>query len=264
MLHIGEKNQIYDRGHMFHTDGCSVTMNLCLGENFQGGDLLLSTERCKIDENKKYKCEKAYPDLTEENYHQIEQKRALEIISNEMIMRGSKKKNVIDNKLLTIVKRNYYRYVQKPYTVIIHRGEQPHLSTSTLIGTRMNLVLFINTNFKFYFFENLSKDIKLFVLSFLDERSISNFRLASKSCKSLSESDSLWKIKYEQFFGKIPTPHNENISFPTRKIEIPIEGYMVPYQQQENFQPPQQQEFIQQPPQQMFFDFSMFEESGIV
>ena len=250
MLHTGKS---YDKGHLFHTDGSSVTINICLGDEFKGGDLLLSTERCNIDPNKIYKCQKAYPDLTTENYKQISTNRALEIIENEQVINGERQQSVIDENLMKIAKRNYFRYVQTPYQAVIHRGEQPHLSTSTVSGNRMNLVLFLDTHFKFEHFENLSKDLKIYLLSFLDEHSISNFRLASKSSKTLAESDSLWKLKYEKKYGLIAVKQPQGY-FPQQK-QVPFSNQpQFPYTkpQEQPFPVLQNQPPVHQPPNMAF------------
>eukprot|EP01091_Cochliopodium_minus_P019604 TRINITY_DN8290_c0_g1_i1.p1 TRINITY_DN8290_c0_g1~~TRINITY_DN8290_c0_g1_i1.p1 ORF type:complete len:467 (-),score=121.10 TRINITY_DN8290_c0_g1_i1:52-1452(-) len=197
MIHDTNRNDV---GHMLHSDGSSVTMNICLGDKFEGGDLLISTENCVVDKNKKYECNLAFPELYAEN-KELEMMRALEIINVEDNTMGSKLE-IVNEKLKRIYKRNYFRYKQVPYKAIIHRGEQPHLSVRTTSGTRINLVLFFDTVFSFPSYEKLPKGVKTHLLSFLDEKTISSFRLASKESKSYAESESLWKIKYLRQYGE--------------------------------------------------------------
>jgi hypothetical protein len=63
MMHNSEETI----GHVNHLDNSSITVNLCLSNDFEGGELLLSTEKCRIDSNKIYECNEIYPEINEES-----------------------------------------------------------------------------------------------------------------------------------------------------------------------------------------------------
>ena len=157
----------------------------------------MSTKNCKIDRKKKYECEEAYPNVSEES-----NKEEMFNVLKELGEFKWKCEEVAKKRVKQIIKKNYYRYKQKPHHCVIHRGEQPHLSLRTTNGERVNLVLFFRTVDSFPLFCDLPKSVKVHVLSFLDEKSIVNFRLTCKENKEVAENDFLWKIIYHKVFGE--------------------------------------------------------------
>ena len=208
-----------DLGHALHTDSSFITLNTCLGSGvFSGGELVLSSEKCRVEKGKEYPCKLAFPELEEEGWEKMDLQSKMGLIYKI----GSPTypflqcETVASVQLKDIRKRKFYSFHQKSYTSLLHRGEQPHFSTPTVDGTRVNLVLFFDTTFHFPEFQQLSSALKRHVLTFADEKTICSFRLCSKEMKSIAEDDYLWKQKYEQVFGKnfkVETPKNEGDYF---------------------------------------------------
>jgi len=113
---------------------------------------------------------------------------------------------IADLKLKETIQRGFYLYHQKPYFSIMHQGEQVHFSNPTNVGTRINLILFLSSQHSFSYFAKLSKVLQRHIISFLDEKSISSFRLCNKVAKQLAEDDFLWEMKYNRQFVKAPEP----------------------------------------------------------
>ena len=195
--------QANNQGHAIHVDDSAITMNLCLGEEFKGGELIVSTEHCRREENKNYECKKAFPELSEEKLD-LNQKyqliNKLRLISYNSI----NDEKVMDLLIQDIKKKDYHSYTQKPYQAIVFRGSQPHFSFPVNKGVRIQLAIFLDTSYQFPSFPKLSKDLKTHVLTFLDEKSIIAFRSTSKEMKKLAESDVLWEKLFKQQFDHVP------------------------------------------------------------
>jgi hypothetical protein len=62
-------------------------------------------------------------------------------------------------------------------------------------------------------FHKLPKSVKILILSFLDEKTILNFRLTCKENKDIAETDFLWQLIYKKVFGndffEVPVPNKK-------------------------------------------------------
>eukprot|EP01087_Luapelamoeba_hula_P019570 TRINITY_DN6492_c0_g2_i1.p1 TRINITY_DN6492_c0_g2~~TRINITY_DN6492_c0_g2_i1.p1 ORF type:complete len:558 (-),score=59.94 TRINITY_DN6492_c0_g2_i1:71-1744(-) len=172
------------KGHPLHVDLSDLTMNLALGPEFTGSEVLLTVPQLRSNRDPS-------------EYHS---KRAAQIPLNIKENADHPPMDSINTQLST-TETTTYEYTQQVGRALFHPGSIVHSTSDITSGQRWNIVVWWSAHCEFHLFTQLPTDVQLFILSYLSVSDIGNIAQCSRYMHALTESNLLWHTLYTDVFG---------------------------------------------------------------
>ncbi len=180
--------------HQAHADRSDLTLNLCLGHNFKGGDLIFS--------------EPPVPGAGPERKDNVPQPSAMVSKVDRLASAGGFASRVLGQPTKFHASDNDAKKrtgsVRVPHAVghaVLHMGSLTHETASVVEGQRVNLICFLSVDMVPFPFVELPKDIQRFILLFLTPGEMTALAGTCRAVRTvISAHDAVWMDHFWRMF----------------------------------------------------------------